>query len=236
MKYDNKTIPSSTFSIKEIPQQELPREKLISHGPLALTEAELLAILLRTGTKNLHVIDTAKHLLKQAGGLSFLMRKTWKELSNMPGIGKVKAITLISAFELARRADHINHTQRISFQEPKSIANYYRPRLRDESQEVFIACYVDNSNKKVFDFEVSKGTPTQTIIDTNRILKQALLHEAQGIFLIHNHPSGNSKPSNHDIITTKRIQKGAELLNINLLDHIIIAGNNYSSLKSEGLF
>lgn len=223
-------------SVKDMLPDEQPREKLMRYGADALSDSELLAILLRTGTKKLNVIETAKALLKHFNGLHTLVRKDWQSLKVIPGIAEVKAITLEAAFELARRMQVAALGEEIKITSPEDVNAYFAPKLRHLTKETFLVGFLDNT-KKLTDFgKVSSGGKTATIVDTAEVMRQAVLNEANSIILIHNHPSGNKKASTADIQLTKRIAECGKLFGIPVEDHVIIAGHDFISLRNDNLF
>lgn len=235
MNYEIDAFYSSSGTVKELPLQEQPREKLMSLGPKSLTDAELLAILLRTGSTKMNVLDTSRHLLKQHGGLLFLYRKNWQELAKIIGIGPIKALTLEAAFELGRRVQQKNLSERSQFASPASVAEFFIPLMRDSAIELFYVLCVDNQNRMITYKKVAEGTKSACGVDVADILKEPILSNAPGIFILHNHPSGALKASQADIVLTKRVQSAAKVMGIKVLDHIIIAGNEYLSFAHEDL-
>ncbi|WP_020403888.1 RadC family protein [Gracilimonas tropica] len=223
-------------TVKEMLPDEQPREKLMNYGADSLSDSELLAILIRTGTKKLNVIDTAKALLDQFGGLHNLVRKDWQSLKVIPGIAKVKAITLEAAFELARRLQVAALGEEIQITSPEDVNAYFAPKLRHLTKETFLVGFLDNAKKLTGFSKISNGGKTATIVDTAEVMRQAVLNEANSIILIHNHPSGHNKASTADIQLTKRIAECGKLFGIPVDDHVIIAGYNFVSLRSDGLF
>lgn len=224
-----------TLSVKEMNPSDQPRERLQQLGPDALTDAELMAILLRTGNKHHNVISMSQKLLSEIGGLGKLNRKSWLELQNISGMGPVKAITIAAAMELGRRAISHNFHSEIRFHQPRSIANYFMPMLKDQRHEQFVVVFLNHANALISHKKISSGGPTATVVDIPEILKQALLHDAQGIVVIHNHPSGSVSPSGHDRTLTQRIKDGCDFVGITLKDHIIIGGGTFFSFRDENL-
>jgi len=223
-------------TVKEMLPDEQPREKLLNYGAASLSDAELIAILLRTGTQKLNVIETSRALLTHFGGLHSLVKKDWKELSVIPGIAKVKAITLEAAFELARRIQVAGLGEEIQFTCPDSVNAFFGPKLRHLGQEVFYVAFL-NSKKTMTGFhQVSSGGSNATIVEPAEVIRQAVLNQASSIILVHNHPSGTCKASNADIKLTQRISESGKLLGIPVDDHIIITGYEFISLRAEGFF
>jgi DNA repair protein RadC len=223
-------------TVKEMQPDEQPREKLMRYGADSLSDAELLAILIRTGTRKLNVIETAKALVTHFDGLHSLVRKDWKALKVIPGIAKVKAITLEAAFELARRIQVADAGEEIQITSPENVNAYFAPKLRHLNKEIFIVAFLNNSKILTGYHKISSGGKTATIVDPAEVMRQAVLNEADSIILIHNHPSGNDKASNADIQLTKRLAECGKLFSIPVDDHVIIAGYKFVSLRSEGFF
>ncbi len=223
-------------TVKDMLPDEQPREKLMKYGADSLSDSELLAILIRTGTKKLNVIETSKALLTKFDGLHNLVRKDWQSLKVIPGIAKVKAITLEAAFELARRIQVANLGEEIKITSPEDVNAYFAPKLRHLTKETFIVAFLDNAKKLTGFSKISDGGKTATIVDAAEVMRQAVINEASSIILIHNHPSGHNKASTADVQLTKRIAECGKLLGIPVNDHVIIAGYNFVSLRNENLF
>lgn len=235
---DSETFSTSDFlniSVKDMRPDEQPREKLMRYGADSLSDAELLAILLRTGTKKMNVIDTSRALLHHFGGLHNLIKKQWNELKVIPGIAKVKAITLEAAFELARRSEIASLGDEIQFTAPEQVAAFFGPKLRHLTNEVFIVAFLNNVKVMTGYQKISSGGSNATIVEPAEVLRHSILNQASSIVLIHNHPSGNIRPSNADIQITKRISTSGKILGIPVNDHIIIAGYKFISFLNEGL-
>lgn len=220
-------------SVREMRPDEQPREKLLAYGSESLSEAELLAILLRTGSRKLNVVDTSRALLDRFGGLRNLSKQNWQELMVIPGIARVKALTLEATFELARRVEIASLGDEIVISSPEMAAAYFSPRLRDLSHEVFYVGFLNNAKALQGVKKISSGGMTATIVDTAEVLRLALLNRAHSIILVHNHPSGTTRASAADINLTRRIREACNLLSIEVVDHIIIAGDTYVSMKSN---
>lgn len=231
--FDTETYQAKT--VKEMAPGEQPREKLLRYGHESLSDAELLAILLRTGSKSMNVIQTARALLDHFGGLRNLSRKSWQEMKVIPGIARVKAVTLQAVFELSRRIETASLGRQIQVTSPDEAVAYFGPRLRDLTKEVFVVAFLNNA-KVITGYErISTGGSTATIVDPAEVMRQAILNEAISILLLHNHPSGRANESKADIQLTKRITEAGKLLGIPVDDHIIIAGDSYLSFKARGL-
>jgi DNA repair protein RadC len=222
-------------TVKELHPDEQPREKLANHGGESLSDAELLAILLRTGSQQMNVIQTAQALLDHFGGLRYLARKGWQDLKVIPGMGKVKSLTLEAVFELARRIEVAELGEQVRIASPEDAAAYFGPKLRDLTKEVFIVAFLNNAKLLEGYKKISSGGSTATIVDPAEVIRQAVINECNSIVLVHNHPSGSRKESRADIRLTKRLSKAGKLLGIPVDDHIIIAGDKFTSLKSKGV-
>ena len=225
---------TGNFTVKDLQHDEQPREKLQRYGAGSLSNAELLAILIRTGSEQSNVIDTSRMLLYQFGSLDKLARKDWQELRSIKGIGQVKAITLTAAFELSRRLQAGSDEPRIRMRSPEEVAAYFCPRLRDERREHFIVVFLNSAKYMSGHKTISSGGQTSTIVDPAEIMRQAIMNEANSIVVIHNHPSGNTVPSESDVNLTLRIRDAGKLMGIFLEDHLITGGYDYTSFKLEG--
>ena len=223
-------------SVKEMLPDEQPREKLQHYGAASLSDAELIAILLRTGTKKLNVINTSRALLAHFGGLHALIKSDWKELGVIPGIAKVKAITLEASFELARRLQVAGLGEEIQLNSPDAVSAYFGPKIRHLNNEVFYVAFLNNKKVMKGFHQISSGGSNATIVEPAEVLRQAVINKANSIILVHNHPSGVCKASTADISLTKRLSESGNLLGIPIDDHVIIAGYKFVSMRSEGLF
>ena len=220
-------------SIKNWSSDDRPREKLIEKGELSLSDAELLAILLGSGSRNESALDLAKRILSYAqNNLIELSRLSVDDFMQFKGVGEAKAVTLCSSFELARRRKN-KTLDRIKITSADDVFSEIAPFISDLNHEEFWVMYLNRSNIVLKKCRMSSGGISGTVVDQKIILKKALLCLASSIILIHNHPSGNSNPSIQDKKVTKKMKLACELLEINLLDHIIIAGNSYYSFADE---
>lgn len=227
---------SNTNSIKNWAEDERPREKLLHKGPGALSDAELLAILISSGTKERSALDLARDILKQAGNqLHDLGRLSVEELQQTKGIGEARAITIAAALELGRRRQMSAGLSRQTITQSKDAAEILIPLMRDLGHEVFYVLYLSQSSSVIRCEHIGKGGLTSTVADIRIILKNALLNSASRLIVAHNHPSGNLKPSREDIAMTEKLKEAAALMDIKLLDHLVIGDNNYCSMADEGL-
>lgn len=223
--------------MNELPEQERPREKFERLGAEKLTDAELLALILRTGTQNLSAVSLAEIILEQdvlGHGLEKIYHMSKNDLMQIPGVGEVKAIQILSICELSVRLSKIKARERISFQSPDSIARYYMNEFQAYRQEHLKMLLLDTKNQLMGERLISKGTANASLAEPRDIFSEALRAGAVSLILIHNHPSGDATPSAADLMITQRIYDAGELLGIRLLDHIIVGHGNYKSLKEEG--
>lgn len=223
--------------MKKIPDMERPYEKCQKFGASALSDAELLAVVLRTGSHGENVIGLAQRILYRSGedGILGLHRFSMEQLVKIRGIGKVKAIQLICILELARRLSKASVSESLSFTSPASIAEYYMEDLRHESQEVMKLIMINSKGRLISETEISKGTVNASLITPRGIFIEALLRQAVAVVAMHNHPSGDPTPSSEDILLTKRIKEAGSIIGVELLDHIIIGNNCYVSLREKGI-
>ncbi len=220
-------------SIKSWALDDRPREKLIEKGSKSLSDAELLAILLGSGSKNESAVGLAKRILNHVqNNLTELGRLGVDDLIQFKGVGEAKAVVLCSGFELARRRKS-EVVERVKITSAMDVFNQISPIVSDLNHEEFWVIYLNRANIVLRKQKISSGGIAGTVVDNKLILKKALLNLASSIILVHNHPSGNLNPSIQDRKVTKKMKLACELLEINLLDHLIIAGNSYYSFADE---
>ena len=224
------------ISIKNWAHDERPREKMIQKGPSSLSDADLLAILISSGTKERSAIDLAKDILKLAhNNLHELGRLSIKELQKTKGIGEARAITLAASLELGRRRQIGEGLQRPTLQQSRDAADILIPLMRDLNHEMFYVLYLNQANRLIRYEDISSGGQTGTVADIRIILKNTLLNNANQLIIAHNHPSGNLTPSSADKELTRKLKEAASFMDIKLLDHLIIAGVSYLSMSDEGI-
>ena len=225
------------IKMKELPETERPYEKLEQYGEKMLTNAELLAIIIKTGTKEETVIGLAQQILKLNNGnqdnLSFLRDLTVEEFMKIKGIGKVKAIQLKAVCELATRMNSVTNYKQKQILKPKDIAEILIEKMRFEKQEILKVALLNNKNKLLKIKDVAKGGGNFVTATIKSVLNEAVKIEAAKIILIHNHPAGDPTPSNQDIEFTEKVEQASKILGIQLLDHIVIGNTNYISIFSE---
>lgn len=223
-------------SIKNWSDGDRPREKMIAKGCAALSDSELLAILINSGNVQKSAIDLAKEVLKLGkDNLNELGKLSIKDFQKIKGIGNAKAIVITAALELGRRRDNSSVLMKPFIRNSNEIACYLKQNLKDYNYEVFAVIFLNRANK-IKHFEIiSRGGITGTVADPRLILKKAIEEEATSIILSHNHPSGNLKPSQADEDITNKIKQAASYLDIKLLDHIIVSEDGYYSFADEGM-
>lgn len=220
--------------IKDYPVNERPRERLIGHGPESLTNQELIAIILRTGTKDESVLQLSQKLIQHFDGLRMLKHASLEELTSLKGIGKAKAIQLLASLELGRRIATLQEVERYVIRSPEDGANYVMEEMRFLSQEHFVCIYLNTKNQVLFRKTIFIGSLNSSIVHPREVFKEALKRSAASIICVHNHPSGDPTPSREDIDVTKRLVECGKMMGIELLDHIIIGEKRYVSLKEKG--
>ena len=224
-------------TVKSMCIEERPYEKCERFGESNLTDIELLAIILRTGTKGRSALDLARKILYTESGAEGLMnvhRLSKEELKRMHGIGPVKAIQIRCLSELTKRLAKASGVRNLNFSNPKSIADYYMEDMRHLKEERMKLLMFNTKTRLLGETEVSKGTVNASLISPRELFIEALTKNAVTIILLHNHPSGDPSPSKEDMLLTKRVQNAGALIGIQLLDHIIIGNNCYVSFVEEG--
>lgn len=224
------------LNIKRWAAEDRPREKLLLKGKAALTDAELIAILLGTGTAAMSAVDVAKTILEAVGNdLNELARLTVKDLTKIKGVGEAKAITIVSALELGRRRKDLLGEEKPKINGSKDIYDLLKAELLDIPHEAFWIVLLNRANRVIKKHQISQGGVAGTVADPKIIFKIALEELASGVILAHNHPSGNLTASQSDIDLTRKLKESGKLLEIQILDHIIVAGKKYMSFADEGL-
>jgi DNA repair protein RadC len=226
---------SKPLGIKSWSPEDRPREKLLLKGTSALSDAELVAILLGSGTTTLSAVDVAKKLLQGVGSIHDLARLSIKDMTKFKGIGEARAITIVAALELGRRRKELDPDEKPRITSSNDAYQIVSSHLVDLPHEEFWLLVLNRANRVVRKYQISQGGVAGTVADPKIIFKIALEELASGIIIAHNHPSGNLNASQADIDLTKKIKEGARLLEIQLLDHIIVAGQKYFSFADEGL-
>ncbi len=224
------------LNIKSWAPEDRPREKLILKGKSALSDAELIAILLGSGTASMSAVELAKRVLQPAGNnLHELARLTVKDLIKIKGIGEAKALTIVAALELGRRRKELESNEKTKITGSKDAYDLIKSELLDISHEQFWILMLNRANRVIKKCLISQGGVAGTVADPKIIFKLALEELASGVILAHNHPSGNLTASQADIDLTKKLKDAGRLLDIQVLDHLIVAGQKYFSFADEGL-
>jgi DNA repair protein RadC len=222
--------------ITDWPLAERPREKLLQFGPASISDAELIAILLGQGTPQMNAVELAKMLLRAFGSLEALSNASLAELQQVKGIGQAKAVALMAAFQLYRNLQkEMAERDLIVFNDPQKVAKAYQPVLGHLKQETFYVVLLDKQLRRIRDFPVTRGTLDASLVSPREVFRPAVKFMAKGVLVLHNHPSGNVRPSQADVEITKRLQKSGEILDIPLYDHLIITFDGYYSFKENGL-
>ena len=225
--------------MKDLPVSERPYEKCRDFGPEVLSDAELLAVVLRTGCRGRTAYDLAVDLLRRETGekrLGALTQRTVKELTGVPGIGWVKAVQLVCIGELARRLIRERARGQVRLASPASIADYFMQEMKNLRQEEIRAAFFDTKSNLIRDVLLSRGTVNLSVITPREIFLAALSYRAVYVVLVHNHPSGDPAPSAEDVLLTRRVAECGDLLGIRLMDHVVIGDGTYQSLREQGLF
>jgi len=224
--------------IKDIPQEERPRERLLRYGAQALSDAELLAVIIRTGTRSESALVLAQRILKGDGGkngLAYIVNSTVEELSNIKGIGVAKAVQIKAAVELGKRISSYNKRHQVTITSPLDVKELLMEEMRFLEKEYFKAVLLNTKNHVISIEEISVGSLNSSIVHPREVFKPAIKRSSASIILVHNHPSGDPTPSKEDIEVTSRLVNAGNILGISVLDHIIIGNNSIVSLKEQGL-
>lgn len=223
------------FTLKKLPESERPYEKFILHGEESLSDAELLAIIIKSGTKDETAVDIARKILKgNHNNLLNLYDLTYRDLTHFTGIGQVKAIQLKAIAELSKRIAQTSSGYQLKMDTPASIAAYYMEQMRHMKEEILIGAFFDSRCNFLGDTIISKGSVNFAYVSPREIFRHAFDYEAVLLVILHNHPSGDPFPSEDDRQITYRIEKGARILELQLVDHIIIGDKTYYSFKENG--
>ena len=224
-----------TYTIHDLPTGMRPRERLARLGPGALSDAELIAIILRSGAQGINVIDMATDMIRRYRTLGALARASFTELQQHHGVGEAKAAQIMAAIELGRRVMRAMPEDRPRVDSPETVARLLLPELAYADQEYVKVVLIDTRNTVIEMPTIYKGTLNTTSIRVGEIFKEAIKHNAAGIIIAHNHPSGDPTPSPEDVILTRRIVEAGKLLNIDVYDHLILGHNRWVSMKERRL-
>ena len=225
----------TTYHMKELPADDRPREKMLSHGASALSNSELLAILIGSGTKDKSALDIARELTSDAGMLRDLATvHSASELAKTKGLGPVKAVTILAALELGKRIACANPLTRTGITSPEDGAAILMPRLRYETKEHFLVVLLNSKNMVLQVEQISEGSLNSSVVHPREVFAPAVLHHAAAILAAHNHPSGDPTPSKEDRALTSTLVEAGKYMGIPVLDHIIIGDASYFSFKEHG--
>ncbi|WP_456274910.1 RadC family protein [Bacillus sp. AK031] len=220
--------------IRDYPTDERPRERMVQSGPASLSNQELLAIILRTGTKSESVLQLSNRVLTTFEGLRLLKEASLEEITDINGIGLAKAVQIMAAVEIGRRIANLEYDDRYSIRSPEDGANYVMNDMRFLSQEHFVCLYLNTKNQVLHKQTIFIGSLNASIVHPREVFKEAFRRSAASIICIHNHPSGDPTPSREDIEVTKRLAECGKIIGIEVLDHLIIGEKKYVSLKEKG--
>jgi len=231
---DHRLAAEKRTHLKNWPEEERPRERLLKHGADTLSDAQLLGIILRTGAGGKTAIDVGRELLDTLGGIAGIARAGIAELCKVQGIGPAKAAEIKAAMELGRR--HQRPTLAgASLCASQEVAEYFHPRLRDIKKEEFRCVLLDTKNRVIREETVSSGSLTASLVHPRETFKTAVRESAAAVIFVHNHPSGDTKPSQEDILLTRRLVQAGDLLGIKVLDHVIVGDGGHFSFRDSGL-
>lgn len=222
-------------NIQVIPEESRPRERMEDYGPKALADHELLAIILRTGTRNKNVVNLALDVLREVENLYMLGHTSLQELMKIPGIGRIKGIEILAAIEFGRRISNASQVKEGTVMSSSWVGNYLVKDLSNLTQENVVALYLNTKNDIIKKETIFIGSLNSAVAHPREIFKGAVRYSAARIIIAHNHPSGNTEPSEADLSFTRRMVDAGELMGIEVLDHFIIGENNYLSLREQGL-
>jgi DNA repair protein RadC len=221
--------------IADWPEDERPRERLLKHGASALSEAELLAIFLRTGIAGANAVELGRQLLARFGNLQRLFAAPLSEVASVRGLGPAKYVQLQAVIEMARRALEEDIGERDAMSSPQAVREFLRLTLGGKAHEIFMAMFLDAQNRLLGSEELFRGTLTQTSVYPREVVKTALRYNAAGVIFAHNHPSGVAEPSRADELLTQTLKQALSLVEIKTLDHFIVAGSRTLSFAERGL-
>lgn len=234
---NRQTQAFTASTMKNIPEEERPYEKCIAKGAAALSDAELLAVILRTGSRGESALELSRNVLAQnRSGLLGIYHMSISDLQKIRGLGKVKAVQIKCVAELSRRIAKAGFSESVAFSDPFAVAEYYMEELRHEEQELLMLVMLNSKGRLIQDQVISKGTVNASLVSPREIFIEALRHQAVSILLLHNHPSGIPDPSREDLLLTERVRQAGAMLGIELLDHIIIGDRKSVSLREHGLW
>ena len=225
----------SSFTVRDLPKPERPRERLQRFGPEALSAQELLALVVGRGIPKKSVMNIAQELITKFGNVKAIGQATIEELSQIKGIGLAKAAQIKASFELGRREELEPELKSFDIKDPEAVVKAIRASIKDKAKEHFKLILLNPRNKIIGISTISIGTLNTSLVHPREVFKDAIMHSAASVVLAHNHPSGDPEPSEDDITITKRLMEAGKILGIEVMDHIIIAKNGFLSFKEKGL-
>ena len=231
----DEAAPRYSTMIRDLPQSERPRERLKGLGPSALSNGELIAILLRTGVSGESVLDLSTRLVSRLGGLPGIARTSYDELCAINGISEAKACQLLAAFELGRRLVSMSPEERAVIRSPRDVANLVSAEMGYLDQEHLRVLALSSKNEVLGIDVVYVGNVGSAIVRVAEVVRPAVRRNCPAIIIVHNHPSGDPTPSDDDVLVTRRLVTGAEMVDVDVLDHVVIGGQNFVSMKDKGL-
>ena len=225
----------SSFTVRDLPRQERPRERLQKFGPEALSAQELLALVIGRGIPKKSVMNIAQELLARFGNIKAISQATIEELSQIKGIGLAKAAQIKACFELGKREELEPELKNFDIKDPEAVVKAIRASIKDKAKEHFKLILLNPRNKIIGISTISIGTLNASLVHPREVFKDAIMHSAASVVLAHNHPSGDPEPSEDDIKITKRLIEAGKILGVEVIDHIIIGKNGFFSFKEKGL-
>ncbi|WP_010531128.1 RadC family protein [Lentibacillus jeotgali] len=227
-------MSSSPIMIKDVPEEDRPRERFLKHGPGHLSNQELLAILIGSGTKKESVMALSNRILMHFEGLNLLKEATIEELTAIKGIGMAKGVLLLSSLELGKRMNRYKPDDRYVIRSPEDGADYIMEDMRLLNQEHFVVLFLNTKNQVIHRQTIFIGSLNASIVHPREIYREAVKRSAASIICAHNHPSGDPAPSQEDIHVTRRLVESGKMIGIELLDHLVIGDRKFISLKEKG--
>lgn len=228
--------PAKQLMIRDVPEEERPRERLVQLGAEHCSNTELIAILLRTGTSSESVMTLAHRVLSKTGGIRGLTDTTLKELMEIRGIGKAKAVQILAGIELGRRISRAIPEERMTIRSPRDAAEMVMDEMRYLTQEHFVCLFLNTKNQVIDKECIFVGSLNTSVVHPREVFREAIRRSSAGVICIHNHPSGDPHPSREDVDITYRLYEAGEIVGVELMDHIIVGDGCYFSLKEKGLF
>jgi DNA repair protein RadC len=228
-------MESHNMTLRDVPNEERPRERMMQYGAQALSNAELLAILLRTGTYRESAVHLAQRMLGESGGLRSLVDMSLQQLTKIKGIGNAKGLQIQAGIELGRRMARTTLKETVTVRTPKDAADLLMEELRYLQKEHFVCLFLNTKNHVIGQETLSMGSLNASIVHPREVFRAAIKRSSASIICVHNHPSGDPTPSSEDIQITQRLVEAGDLVGIDVLDHIVIGDQSFVSLKEQGL-